>query len=409
MYFCAMPNAKLRIQKISHNAPYMQNAQKHPTSSIKNNLEILSAKQALSALHGLMAQGETQDSIYLAEKSLDRWPNDAPLLLFSARLAVLIGRQVAAKKMFIRARDLGESQAEIELQAMIHQAAPYWHFRMMNDEIRNNAYDQALRAHVKPDSIVLDIGCGAGLLSMMAARAGAEHVYACDMSELIHDKAQDIFKKNGFAKKITSFNTLSYDLNVGTHLPRKADIIVAEVFDSGLLGEEALTIFAHAREELLAPGGKIIPGKAAVQARLIESDLLHKEVVVQECAGFDVATLNELSPPYFQIRVNNHPHDFISKTDTVLNFDFEQAPGDPSVHIHDFTCQRSGLCHGVAFWFTLDFCDGVSMSTEPENEWNCWMQVMSAFETPVNVTAGQILKVKVTQTLNRITFSLADS
>jgi hypothetical protein len=32
-----------------------------------------------------------------------------------------------------------------------------------------------------PDSIVLDIGTGSGLLAMMAARAGAKHVYASSL------------------------------------------------------------------------------------------------------------------------------------------------------------------------------------------------------------------------------------
>ena len=41
------------------------------------------------------------------------------------------------------------------------------------------------------DRLVLDVGCGTGILSMFAAKAGARHVYAVDMSEVIY-QAMDI-------------------------------------------------------------------------------------------------------------------------------------------------------------------------------------------------------------------------
>ena len=68
-----------------------------------------------------------------------------------------------------------------------------WHFRMLNDSPRNESYFHAI-AHAidlhkaretqkgASEIIVLDIGGGTGLLSMFAARAGADHVYCCEMN-----------------------------------------------------------------------------------------------------------------------------------------------------------------------------------------------------------------------------------
>lgn len=43
------------------------------------------------------------------------------------------------------------------------------------------------------DKLVLDVGCGTGILSLFAAKAGAKHVFAVDMSNII-EKAIDIAK-----------------------------------------------------------------------------------------------------------------------------------------------------------------------------------------------------------------------
>jgi len=371
-------------------------------------MSIVNAGHALKVLNEMVAKGRSKASLELAEYAVRRWPEDVPLLLAVANIAKGVGRNLAAINLLSRAANLGSSQAVSDKQVLIDVAAPYWHFRMMNDEIRNDAYDAAIKHYVTPKTLVLDIGCGAGLLSMMAARSGAEHVYACEMHELMHFKANQIFEKNGYAKQITAYHAYSTQLEVGRHLPRKADVIVAEVFDSGLLGEEALSTFAHARKNLLAPGGRILPGKASVQAQLVEAEIMHQETVSKQCAGFDVSPLNSLSPSYFQIRVNTHEHRFLSDVNTVLKYDFECDETENRDLVHDFVCQYDGLCHGVVFWFTLDFCQGTQLSTGPENTWNCWKQAMCNFETPRKVVAGEVLQVRVMSTVNRIWFALLD-
>lgn len=51
---------------------------------------------------------------------------------------------------------------------------------MLNDKIRTNAYYKAIAGnpHLFKDKIVLDVGCGTGILSLFAAEAGAKKVYA---------------------------------------------------------------------------------------------------------------------------------------------------------------------------------------------------------------------------------------
>lgn len=57
---------------------------------------------------------------------------------------------------------------------------------MLKDESRTKTYMNAIlkNKHLFKDKIVLDVGCGTGILSIFAAKAGAKHVYAVDNSDI---------------------------------------------------------------------------------------------------------------------------------------------------------------------------------------------------------------------------------
>lgn len=57
--------------------------------------------------------------------------------------------------------------------------------RMIRDAGRTSAYARALRAAVKSDSVVLDIGTGPGMLALLACRCAARKVYAVESDEVI--------------------------------------------------------------------------------------------------------------------------------------------------------------------------------------------------------------------------------
>jgi len=55
---------------------------------------------------------------------------------------------------------------------------PIYHTPMLTDVVRNDAFFKALRKVVTPSSIVVDVGAGSGLLSLMSAKLGAKKVFA---------------------------------------------------------------------------------------------------------------------------------------------------------------------------------------------------------------------------------------
>ena len=60
---------------------------------------------------------------------------------------------------------------------------------------------ETVAAH--PPGLVLDIGAGCGLLSMMAVEAGAARVVGCEAHAAICAVGNDIVRLNGFADRIT--------------------------------------------------------------------------------------------------------------------------------------------------------------------------------------------------------------
>jgi len=97
---------------------------------------------------------------------------------------------------------------------------------MMNEHGRNEAYQKAMRSAIRGGDVVLDIGTGAGLLSMIAADCGASEIITCEMSTTISKIAEKIIQKNGFDHKIKVINKNSKDLILGQDINKKVDILV---------------------------------------------------------------------------------------------------------------------------------------------------------------------------------------
>jgi len=283
----------------------------------------------------------------------------------------------------------------------------FWHFPMMNDVVRNAAFEKALARAIRGGAkTVLDIGSGSGLLAMMAARLGAERVYTVEENPKIAKKALEIIKLNGFSDRITLINKASTHITVGKELPEPADVLVAEVFDDGLLGERALETIAHAKDKLLKVGAHLIPEKARVFALALESQEIYENFRVEKASGFDLGPFNSFGPDGFighhLDKMNYRP---LTSVIPVFDFDFKQIMFNSTNPIR-VEVLANGTCHAIAYWFELGLDSETTVSTSPGlKRLSCWRQAVQVLDRGLQVKEGETLSVTANHNAESIWFS----
>ena len=135
------------------------------------------------------------------------------------------------------------------------------HGSMIRDRIRTDAYARALEHVVRPGSIVLDIGAGSGILSLIAARAGARHVFAVEPSDII-ELARELAAANGFAERMTFIQARSSGLTI----PEPVDVIVSDLHGVLPLYRDHIPSIVEARSRYLARDGTLIPSRETLWA-----------------------------------------------------------------------------------------------------------------------------------------------
>uniref|UniRef100_A0A3P9N3X2 Protein arginine N-methyltransferase n=1 Tax=Poecilia reticulata TaxID=8081 RepID=A0A3P9N3X2_POERE len=244
---------------------------------------------------------------------------------------------------------------------------------MLHDHDRNKKYYQGIRAAVSRIKargervVVLDIGTGTGLLSMMAVTAGADFCYAVEVFKPMAEAAQCIVKKNNFSDKIKIINKHSSDVTVGPDgdMHEKANLLITELFDTELIGEGALPSYQHAHQNLVTAGCEAVPHRATVYAQLVESELLWSWAQLQPA---DVEGARLVPPPTVGRCAGAHsvcdvqlsqvsPRSFtpLSPLCAMFSVDFSKPVSSAfQSHSTSFVARSGGRAQVVLSWWDLD-------------------------------------------------------
>jgi tetratricopeptide (TPR) repeat protein len=296
-----------------------------------------------------------------------------------------------------------EARLNLErLQLIELGATPYE--RLADDKLID-AYRYAIRAAVTPDSSVLVLEAGLGLLPMMAAQAGARSVVACESNPALAAAARDIITANGFAGRIHLVAKPSHMLVLGHDLPEPADVVIIGWFPEDPLGNELAEQLDHVRSALLAPGGLVMPGSITLHAALVEAPDIRRRFPAGMVHGFDLGLLNANRASLVQpVDLTQLNHRALSQPAAILSLALDQPLPAPSSRAVRITATASGTIHGVVSWFDLDLVGGITLSSGELRPHNAWRQLAHFLPLDIAVEAGDKLLLTVSQGRHTVGF-----
>ncbi|KAJ5083701.1 hypothetical protein N7456_013128 [Penicillium angulare] len=254
------------------------------------------------------------------------------------------------------------------------------HEEMLKDDVRTRSYRDSIyqNRHIFKDKVVLDVGCGTGILSMFAARAGAKHVIGVDMSSII-EKAKEIVAVNGLSDKITLLQGKMEEV----HLPfPKVDIIISEWMGYFLLYESMLDTVLYARDTYLSQGGLIFPDKATMYVAAIEDGEYKDDKIGfwDNVYGFDYSPMKDIAltePLVDTVEMKA----LVTDPCPIITFDLNTVTAaDLAFRVpYNLTAKRSDFIHALIAWFDIEFSachKPIYFSTGPHAKYTHWKQTV---------------------------------
>lgn len=263
------------------------------------------------------------------------------------------------------------------------------HRQYLEDTHRIAAFRRAIEAAVRPGDVVVDLGCGTGILGLMACRAGASRVYAIDDAGMI-DIARRVAVANGYGDRIVHMQGHSTQVAP----PELADVIVSDQI--GRLGFEAgvTEYFADAARRFLRPGGRLLPAGVATWIAPVETPALTAVVDFWRSApaGFDFsAAAHGATNTGYPATLAEGQNLASPQIALELVFGEETLVAKGAV---SFEVTRPGVFSGLGGWFVADMASGVTMTNAPgAPDQIARRQAFLPIATPVSVEIGDRIDV----------------
>uniref|UniRef100_A0A224XRS4 type I protein arginine methyltransferase n=2 Tax=Panstrongylus TaxID=65342 RepID=A0A224XRS4_9HEMI len=271
------------------------------------------------------------------------------------------------------------------------------HEEMLKDEVRTLTYRNSMyhNKHLFKDKIVLDVGCGTGILSMFAAKAGAKKVIGIECSNIVE-----------YARRIVADNDLSHIITIvkgkveQVNLPEgidKVDIIISEWMGYCLFYESMLDTVVFARDKWLKPDGLLFPDRACLYITAIE-DRQYKDEKINwwdNVYGFNMSSIRSVAITEPLVDVVD-PKQVVTNSALVKEVDLYSVTKEDLNFSSDFTLQvcRDDYVQALVTYFTIEFTKchkRVWLTTSPEAAYTHWKQTVFYLESYLTAKRGETI------------------
>lgn len=247
---------------------------------------------------------------------------------------------------------------------------------LLSHRSRLSKFQRALQKVVQPESRVVDIGTGTGILALIAARAGAKSVTAVEVNGKSLNYARKAAQINGLSQRVSFVESHFED-----YVPEEqADIVICEMLSSMLLIEQQVPACAHAARRILKPGGIILPVSASVYAVPVECQSLWERF-----------NLFDLEFPKVPQTLGKGDAKDLSDPALVTKFDFS-IPDIPAEvnEMLEFVIVEEGRLHGLVGFFKAHLYEDITLGMN-----DGWRELFLPLDEPIEVSKGTRVSVQL--------------
>ena len=270
------------------------------------------------------------------------------------------------------------------------------HELMLKDKHRTLSYQSFLynNPHLLKDKVVLDVGCGTGILSLFAARAGARLVIGVDAAD-IADKAREIVALNGYEGRVVIVKGRMEEVVLPVE---KVDVIVSEWMGYFLLYESMLPSVLFARDRYLTNPAHCYPDVAVLYIAGMHDRRSQGEWIDwwKDVYGFDMTPLVTDADRHRGSNIETvQADDIVTGTSELKRFDVGTVRAEELDWTSDFTVQLKvadsidALVVHFDTLFQRDTTDTVTLTTSPATPPTHWMQTVFRLHEGVRGEAGE--------------------